>query len=199
VTAGSPRRSYRGGSPAPRLQSRPLHVPEHRLRLAPDSLVEGLSDVGWSALRIAMVVVARWASCSRRPRWADLRKKDFTPVLSAFPAFTGAFACDACQEMNFAAPLWQKGGLAVRMPHPEFGSPAERRVVGSPIDPPRKSCVTLFTSAAIGCVLMPFSDSRISRIAKQQLPPPRAKVSQADFPQGSKGQVRPQLRFASTA
>ncbi|MGT2441021.1 AAA family ATPase (plasmid) [Bradyrhizobium betae] len=36
--------------------------------------------------------------------WADLKKEDFTPVVTAFRGFTGAFACDTCAEMYFVAP-----------------------------------------------------------------------------------------------
>lgn len=36
--------------------------------------------------------------------WANLLKKDFAPVVASFRAFTGAFACDSCNEMYFVAP-----------------------------------------------------------------------------------------------
>ncbi|QGM46101.1 ATP-binding protein [Methylocystis heyeri] len=36
--------------------------------------------------------------------WADLKKEDFTPVVSAFRTFTGAFGCGTCNEMYFVAP-----------------------------------------------------------------------------------------------
>lgn len=36
--------------------------------------------------------------------WADLKKEDFAPVVTAFRAFTGAFGCDTCNEMYFVAP-----------------------------------------------------------------------------------------------
>jgi hypothetical protein len=36
--------------------------------------------------------------------WADLKKEDFAPVVSAFRAFTGTFGCDTCNEMYFVAP-----------------------------------------------------------------------------------------------
>lgn len=36
--------------------------------------------------------------------WADLKKEDFTPVVSAFRAFSGAFGCDTCNEMYFVSP-----------------------------------------------------------------------------------------------
>ena len=36
--------------------------------------------------------------------WADLKKEDFAPVVTAFRSFTGAFACSTCNEMYFVAP-----------------------------------------------------------------------------------------------
>lgn len=36
--------------------------------------------------------------------WADLKKEDFAPVITAFRAFTGAFGCSTCNEMYFVAP-----------------------------------------------------------------------------------------------
>ncbi len=36
--------------------------------------------------------------------WADLKKEDFAPVISAFRAFTSAFGCKTCNEMYFVAP-----------------------------------------------------------------------------------------------
>lgn len=36
--------------------------------------------------------------------WADLQREDFAPVIEAFRALTGAFACNACNEMFFVAP-----------------------------------------------------------------------------------------------
>lgn len=36
--------------------------------------------------------------------WADLKKEDFAPVVTAFRAFTGAFGCNTCNEMYFVAP-----------------------------------------------------------------------------------------------
>lgn len=44
--------------------------------------------------------------------WADLKKEDFTPVVSAFQTFTGAFGCGTCNEMYFVAPTrGKKEGL----------------------------------------------------------------------------------------
>ena len=36
--------------------------------------------------------------------WADLNKEDFAPVVTSFRAFTGTFACGACNEMYFVVP-----------------------------------------------------------------------------------------------
>lgn len=36
--------------------------------------------------------------------WADLKKEDFTPVVTAFKAFTGSFICVTCEEMYYVAP-----------------------------------------------------------------------------------------------
>jgi recombinational DNA repair ATPase RecF len=36
--------------------------------------------------------------------WADLKKEDFMPVITAFQTFTGAFSCGTCNEMYFVAP-----------------------------------------------------------------------------------------------
>ncbi|TXL76397.1 chromosome segregation protein SMC [Vineibacter terrae] len=36
--------------------------------------------------------------------WANFKKEDFTPVVTAFRGFTGAFACKTCSEMYFVAP-----------------------------------------------------------------------------------------------
>jgi len=36
--------------------------------------------------------------------WADLKKEDFTPVVSAFRTFTGAFGCSTCNEMYIVTP-----------------------------------------------------------------------------------------------
>lgn len=36
--------------------------------------------------------------------WADLKKENFTPVATAFKAFTGSFGCMTCEEMYFVAP-----------------------------------------------------------------------------------------------
>lgn len=36
--------------------------------------------------------------------WADLKKEDFAPVVTAFRALTSAFGCDTCKEMYFVAP-----------------------------------------------------------------------------------------------
>ncbi|MGL3210552.1 hypothetical protein [Bradyrhizobium sp. BR 1433] len=35
--------------------------------------------------------------------WADLKNKDFSPVVKAFRTFTGAFVCETCDEMLFVA------------------------------------------------------------------------------------------------
>lgn len=36
--------------------------------------------------------------------WADLKKEDFAPVVSAFKAYTSAFGCGTCNEMYFVVP-----------------------------------------------------------------------------------------------
>jgi hypothetical protein len=36
--------------------------------------------------------------------WADLKKEDFAPVVTAFKAFAGSFGCVTCEEMYFVAP-----------------------------------------------------------------------------------------------
>ncbi|MFT3989001.1 hypothetical protein [Aestuariivirga sp.] len=36
--------------------------------------------------------------------WADLKKEDFAPVVTAFRSFTETFACDGCNEMYFVTP-----------------------------------------------------------------------------------------------
>ncbi|MGY3473604.1 AAA family ATPase [Bradyrhizobium ottawaense] len=36
--------------------------------------------------------------------WADLKNQDFAPVVEAFRTFTGAFACETCNEMLFVVP-----------------------------------------------------------------------------------------------
>lgn len=36
--------------------------------------------------------------------WADLKKEDFAPVVSAFRTFTGLFGCARCEEVYFVAP-----------------------------------------------------------------------------------------------
>lgn len=36
--------------------------------------------------------------------WADLKKEDFVPVVSAFRTFTGAFTCGTCNEIYFVTP-----------------------------------------------------------------------------------------------
>ncbi|MDK9696974.1 MAG: AAA family ATPase [Siculibacillus sp.] len=36
--------------------------------------------------------------------WADLKKEDFSPVVTAFRAFTGGFSCSTCEEMYFVVP-----------------------------------------------------------------------------------------------
>ncbi|RHZ91578.1 chromosome segregation protein SMC [Cereibacter sphaeroides] len=44
--------------------------------------------------------------------WADLKKEDFTPVVSAFQTFTRAFGCGTCNEMYFVVPArGKKEGL----------------------------------------------------------------------------------------
>lgn len=40
--------------------------------------------------------------------WADLRKEDFAPVVSAFRTFTGAFSCSACAEFYYVTPSREK-------------------------------------------------------------------------------------------
>jgi len=36
--------------------------------------------------------------------WADLKKEDFAPVVTAFKAFTSSFRCVTCEEMYFVTP-----------------------------------------------------------------------------------------------
>ncbi len=36
--------------------------------------------------------------------WADLKKEDFSPVVTAFREFTASFGCGTCSEMYFVAP-----------------------------------------------------------------------------------------------
>lgn len=36
--------------------------------------------------------------------WADLKKEDFLPVVTAFKSFTGSFGCPTCEEMYFVTP-----------------------------------------------------------------------------------------------